>query len=190
MSTMHDYWQWPKVINTEEIKKVVNICESNVDPIGDMRTPPPDGVEPVTKTVKVTCTRWKYLSEILDEVYYHWQTVNEFEFGYNLYPIIERNLLNYNVYDSSNYGEYDYHIDTSPESVCDIKLTAMINLSEEYYEGGDFIMFTSGRFRKISDFSLPGSSILFNSWIPHKVTPVTKGIRKTISYWFRGPRFI
>ena len=109
----------------------------------------------------------------------------------HLYPIIERNLLNYNVYDSSNYGEYDFHIDSSSaEQPFDIKLTAMINLSEEYYEGGDFIMFQGERFRTINEFSSPGSSILFNSWIPHKVTPVTKGIRKTISYWFRGPRFI
>ena len=66
----------------------------------------------------------------------------------------------------------------------------MINLSEEYYEGGDFIMFTDGRFRKLPEFSSPGSSILFKSWIPHKVTPVTKGIRKTISLWLMGPRFI
>ena len=186
-----DYWQWPGVLNKEEIKKVVNICESNVDTLGDQRTPPPSGEEPITKTAKVTCTQWDYLSEILSEVWLNWQIINHTEFGYNLYPILERTLLNYNVYDSSNYGEYDYHIDASAVESYDIKLTAMINLSEEYYEGGDFIMLDSNvKFRTIKEFSLPGSSIIFKSWLPHKVTPVTKGIRKTISHWFYGPRFI
>ena len=187
---MIDYWYWTKVLNKEEIKKVVNICESNVDPAGDSRKDPPPGEEPITKTAKVTRTQWKYLSEILSEAYDNWQMINQLEFGYNLYPIIEKNLVNYNVYDSSNYGEYDYHIDASAVESYDIKLTAMINLSEEYYEGGDLIMFSSGKFREISQFSPPGSSILFKSWIPHKVTPVTKGIRKTISLWFSSPRFI
>ena len=66
----------------------------------------------------------------------------------------------------------------------------MINLSEEYYEGGDFILFHGGKFKEISEFSSPGSSIMFKSGLPHKVTPVTKGIRKTISLWLTGPKFI
>ena len=185
-----DLWHWSEVLNKEEIKKVVNICESNVDTLGDRRTPPLLGEEPVTKTAKVTCTQWKYLSEILGEVRLNWEIINQYEFGYNLYPILERALLNYNVYDSSNSGEYDFHIDSSSSNIYDIKLTAMINLSEEYYEGGDLIMFTAGKFRKIGGFSSPGSSILFRSYLPHKVTPVTKGIRKTISLWLGGPRFI
>ena len=60
----------------------------------------------------------------------------------------------------------------------------------EDFDTGDLIMFTDGQFRQFPEFSSPGSSILFNSWIPHKVTPVTKGIRKTISHWFYGPRLI
>ena len=187
---MLDYWQWPEVLNKEEIKKVVNICESNVDPEGDKRGIPRIGEEPTIKTSTVTCTRWKHLSGILGGIYGNWEVINRCEFGYNLYPILELTLLNYNVYDSSNSGEYDFHIDSSSTNIYDIKLTAMINLSEEYYEGGELIMFTAGKFREIGEFSSPGSSILFKSWIPHKVTPVTKGIRKTISYWFRGPRFI
>ena len=187
---MYDYWHWQNMLDKEEIKKVVNICESNVDSLGDLRGPPPPGEQLPTKTSKVTCTRWGHLSEILGETYAEWQAANQSSFGYNLYPIPELTLLNYNVYDSSNSGEYDFHIDSSSTNIYDIKLTAMINLSEEYYEGGELIMFTAGKFREIGGFSSPGSSILFKSWIPHKVTPVTKGIRKTISLWISGPRFI
>ena len=184
-----DLWHWSEVLNKEEIKKVVNICESNESPLGDKRGLPLDGEEPITKTAKVTCTRWEYLSEILDGVCENWLSCNQFEFGYNLFPMQKNELLNYNVYDSSNSGEYDFHIDCSPTNIYDIKLTAMINLSEEYYEGGDLIIFTAGKEKKISEFSSAGSSIMFKSWIPHKVTPVTKGIRKTISIFLAGPKF-
>jgi len=187
---MYDYWHWQNILDKEEIKKVVNICESNVDPLGDTRGSPVPGEEPVTKTAKVTCTQWKYLSEILGGIYDNWQSANKFNFGYNLFPLQKNLLLNYNVYDSSNSGEYDLHIDASLNEVSDIKLTAMINLSEEYYEGGDFILFHAGKFRKISEFFSPGDSIMFKSWLPHKVTPVTKGVRKTISLWLYGPKFI
>ena len=186
-----DYWYWPEVLNKGKIKKVVNICESNVDPEGDKRGVPLDGEKPTIKTATITCTRWKHLSGILGGIYGNWEVINRCEFGYNLYPIMDEGLLNYNVYDSSNSGEYDFHIDEAgPEILQDIKLTAMINLSEEHYEGGDLIMFQGGKFRTIKEFSLPGSSIIFKSWLPHKVTPVTKGIRKTISHWFYGPRLI
>ena len=62
------------------------------------------------------------------------------------------------------------------------------NIPEEVE--GDFILFHAGKFREISEFSSPGDSIIFKSWIPHKVTNVTKGIRKTLSVWFYGPRLI
>ena len=145
-----NYFHWAKVLDKDEIKKVVNICESNVDSLGDLRYPPKHGEELTSKTAKVTCTQWKYLSKILGGLLLNWEIINQYEFGYNLYPILERALLNYNVYDSSNSGEYDFHIDASLNEVSDIKLTAMINLSEEYYEGGDFILFHAGKFRKIS----------------------------------------
>ena len=185
-----NYFHWAKVFDKDEIKKVVNICESKVDPQGDVRHPPKHGERLTTKTAKVTCTRWEYLNEILSGVYENWLIANQQGFGFNLYPIKEESLVNYNVYDSSNFGEYDFHTDAAMEENIDIKLTAIINLSEEYYEGGDFILFHGGKFREISEISSPGDSIIFKSWIPHKVTNVTKGIRKTLSVWFYGPRLI
>ena len=52
-------------------------------------------------------------------------------------------------------GEYDWHTDVTKNKECDIKLTCLLNLSEETYEGGEFhtmgnrnpnesIKFTSG----------------------------------------------
>jgi PKHD-type hydroxylase len=34
-----------------------------------------------------------------------------------------------------------------------------------------------------------GMVILFPSWVIHRVTPVTKGVRKSIVVWVTGPKF-
>jgi len=99
-------------------------------------------------------------------------------------------LWNINLYESKNKSEYDFHIDATDDHVSDIKLTGIVNISEEPYEGGEFIAFYGGKFAEIPEIKNPGSSILLKHGILHKVNPVTKGIRKTLSYWFQGPKFI
>ena len=65
----------------------------------------------------------------------------------------------------------------------DQKLTCILNLSEETYEGGDFHLITKDKLCEVSS----GEAIIFTSLIAHKVTPVTKGERITLTYWGEGP---
>ena len=65
----------------------------------------------------------------------------------------------------------------------DTKLTCLLNLSEETYEGGKFYTIGSNEVVKFDS----GMAIIFNSMIAHKVTPVTKGERITLTYWAYGP---
>ncbi|SVD37575.1 uncharacterized protein METZ01_LOCUS390429 [marine metagenome] len=110
------------------------------------------------------------------------QAVNKKVFGYDIFWNFPVESFNYNVYDKS--GEYDWHTDVTKNKVRDIKLTCLLNLSEETYGGGEFraigkpnenIKFTSGM------------GLIFNPLIAHKVTPVTKGERITLTYWGVGP---
>ena len=64
----------------------------------------------------------------------------------------------------------------------DVKLTCLLNLSEEPYEGGEFHVINHVGGHKFSS----GMSVVFNSLIAHKVTPVTKGERITLTYWASG----
>lgn len=114
--------------------------------------------------------------------------LNQTYFGFDLF---QRNLYdtcNLNVYDSSDQARYDFHIDTSnAQELNDIKLTAIANISTEPYEGGEFCIFHKGREQVIDEINEPGSIILFTSWIYHKVNPVTKGRRHSLSMFFTGP---
>jgi len=77
------------------------------------------------------------------------------------------------------------------------KLSIIVQLSDpEDYEGGD-IYFSrppkDGRLdaegETIPQFREKGSVIVFPSYVRHKVSPVTKGIRKSATAWICGPPF-
>ena len=83
---------------------------------------------------------------------------------------------------SANIG--GWHIDANRENKpIDMKLTCLLNLSEEPYEGGEFKLI--GVDKKIKFDS--GEGLVFTSLQAHKVTPVTKGKRITLTYWGYGP---
>jgi PKHD-type hydroxylase len=84
-------------------------------------------------------------------------------------------------------GHFHWHNDYSHESdEAPRKLTVVIQLSRpEDYDGGVFEIFgpiasTAPR-EQGTIFCLP-------SIVPHRVTPVTRGIRKAIVAWVSGPR--
>ena len=121
------------------------------------------------------------LMELLHPWLYHCQQTNRDVFGYDIYWDFHLDLLNYNVYGVG--GEYGWHIDANKDTAYDAKLTCILNLSEEPYEGGEFYMVSSKE--KIEFTS--GMGIMLTSLVSHKVTPITKGERRTLTYWGEGP---
>ena len=104
-----------------------------------------------------------------------------------MHPLTSLKKLNYNSYEVGT--EYNWHIDAVPgDPVRDIKLTALLNLSEEKYDGGELVLF---RAKEITcrEFNTPGSAIIFPSFINHKVNKVVSGSRHTLAIWLSGPKF-
>ena len=122
------------------------------------------------------------LTELLHPWLKQCQVINKKVFGYDIFWNFPVESFNYNVYDKS--GEYDWHTDVTKNKVCDIKLTCLLNLSEETYEGGEFR--TIGKPNENIKFT-SGMGLIFNPLIAHKVTPITKGERITLTYWGVGP---
>ena len=73
----------------------------------------------------------------------------------------------------------------------DRKISAVVQLSNpEDYEGGLFEIDNDVRPPfDISRFMPRGSLLIFPSYVKHAVTPVTKGIRRSLVTWYNGPRF-
>jgi valyl-tRNA synthetase len=108
-------------------------------------------------------------------------------FGFDLHPLTSLKKLNYNIYEEGT--EYSWHIDAVPaDPVRDIKLTALLNLSEENYEGGELVLFRANEII-CKEFNSPGSAVIFPSFINHKVNKIISGRRHTLAIWMSGPKF-
>ena len=169
------------IFNLEQIKEINSIIKSNYIQAKDVYD------KESVKTSDVKFVNYgkiqKYISPFVE---FCLEANNNF-FGFDLHPLTTLKKLNYNIYEEGT--EYNWHIDAVPrDPVRDIKLTALLNLSEEAYEGGDLVLF---RAKEIicSEFNTPGSAIIFPSYINHKVNKVTSGKRLTLAIWMSGPKF-
>jgi len=113
-------------------------------------------------------------------------SVNNHYYGFDLFQLTGSKILNYNTY---NIGEkYTWHIDADMNSpIKDIKLTCLLNLSEDTYQGGDLFLFRNKEIR-VEKFD-PGSVVVFPSFIDHRVEEITAGKRNTLAIWIEGPKF-
>ncbi len=160
----------PKEIN-KEIKKNISHREEWI------KTKPPSSK--MGDFFIVPCAP---LMELIHPWLYECQIINNKVFGYDIHWDFHLDTLNYNVYGMG--GEYGWHLDANGKTTPhDVKLTCLLNLSEESYEGGEF--YTIGSDEKVKFDS--GMGLVLNSLIAHKVTPVTKGERITLTYWAVGP---
>lgn len=100
-------------------------------------------------------------------------------------PLIEH--IQYQTYHDTELGHYDWHQDVSARgTLATRRISITIQLSDESeYEGGDLLLKGSK-----DDTPMPkdhGYGIVFPSYMLHKVSPVTKGIRRSMAIWFQIP---
>lgn len=91
-------------------------------------------------------------------------------------------------YRSEEKGFYGWHMDSSaPENGAQRKFTSVILLNNaSEFEGG--LLEIEGIDQQPA-LTKKGSIIVFPSFLPHRVTPVTKGVRYTAVTWAVGPAF-
>jgi PKHD-type hydroxylase len=95
--------------------------------------------------------------------------------------------IQYTVYNSDDQGYYDWHIDMGPNKARR-KLSLVCQLSDpSEYEGGELQINTGNILIPEKE---KGTVILFPSYLLHRVTPVTKGTRRSLVLWVEGPAFM
>lgn len=93
------------------------------------------------------------------------------------------------AYDEDDAGHYDWHSDIGDGQIASQrKLTIVTQLSPaDAYQGGALeISLGSGAYQAKRD---QGSATLFASFMLHRVIPVSRGKRYSLTCWCHGPHF-
>tara|TARA_B110000285_G_scaffold161301_1_gene180152 strand:+ start:1309 stop:1926 length:618 start_codon:yes stop_codon:yes gene_type:complete len=133
---------------------------------------------------------WAWLYTKLKE----WaQEANESTWDFDLYACNEQ--IQYTEYYASEKGHYDWHQDIGPgELPSKRKISITVQLSDaDEYDGGELqISFGGTGVGELSSFNCPkgaGVSVLFPSYMMHRVSPVTRGTRRSLVLWVGGAHY-
>ena len=93
------------------------------------------------------------------------------------------------AYDETDAGHYDWHSDIGDGPIAQFrKLTIVTQLSEpEDYAGGELEISLGGS--ALTAERELGSALLFASFMLHRVVPVSRGTRYSLTCWCHGPHF-
>jgi PKHD-type hydroxylase len=124
---------------------------------------------------------WSKLSAVVSKI-------NSEFFHFNLTGFYEPAQLGLYTADKQSY--YEWHTDASPKDEnVPRKLSMVLMLSDpSEFEGGELQLKTESD-NPITLEQKRGRAWFFPSWVLHRVTPVTKGVRRSLVLWVGGPEF-
>jgi len=183
-----DYWYFDKVFTPEEITQInttikQNYHEDEPSNLGAHRNWKP------LKTSRVKLVYYKHLQPFFNKFSDHWQDTIEHKFGFDFYPLRSVDVLHHNTYSAETKASYDWHDDLTASPNVDIKMTMLINLSENSFTGGEFHIDRGGNQYEVTQLKEPGNVIMFKSHLNHRVLPVLSGERITLTAFIYGPRW-
>jgi PKHD-type hydroxylase len=92
--------------------------------------------------------------------------------------------IQYTEYYGTQEGGYNWHMDCGTEIQNQRKISVTVQLSDpSEYDNGD-LQFNIGR--QLTAPRVQGAAVIFPSFYLHRVTPVSKGIRKSFVLWVGG----
>jgi len=181
------YASWENGFNEDQIQQIISIGESldfkegEIDTVSDSIKSSKFRKSKISWISLTSNTSWLY-----DSFAYIARRLNGQFFNFDVSGFFDD--FQYTVYTSDN-DYYDWHIDqTNSLFAPPRKLSLVLQLSDpSEYEGGDLELMLNADPIKLKKEK--GLIYMFPSWTLHRVTPVTKGIRRTLVVWVAGPKF-
>jgi PKHD-type hydroxylase len=200
---IYPYCFWENAFTNEEIDKIckqmaeIPLTDGKISSIDDKiessNHSPIPAVDDNVRRSKVSfhtpneSTQWIFerLNSVIELINNRW-----YNFDINGYDQFQ-----YSEYHSTNNGCYGWHSDlflgllptNSYVETRKLSLTLLLTDPDTDFEGGELqfgheTKFESAKIKK-------GTLIVFPSFALHQVTPVTKGVRKSIVAWVLGPKW-
>ncbi len=127
-------------------------------------------------------TGW-IMARIIDVV----RQANRETFGFDITEFAESPQIA--LYRAAREGHFDWHADIGDGRLAaKRKLTMVVQLTAPgAYDGGDLELMPSAQVTRAARDR--GSATLFPSFLLHRVTPVRRGQRQSLTTWCHGPAF-
>jgi PKHD-type hydroxylase len=177
-----------EAFTNEEIEKIIEIGDNKE--MEESKIFGSDGFT-IDEKVRLTDVSWIDMNKDTEWLFLKLQNcvkyLNDLFYEYN---ITNFESLQYTCYNKKG-SHYDWHSDMQYNTVHPMmrKLSVSLFLTDrDEYEGGDFEYMAHGTSEKVKE-DQKGNLIVFPSYLLHRVTPVTKGVRKSLVMWNQGPHF-
>jgi|TARA_B110000908_G_C10054731_1_gene357854 PKHD-type hydroxylase len=128
--------------------------------------------------------RFEWLYDLINELAIE---ANNTNWKFDIHTMLEQ--IQYTEYYAEAGGHYTWHQDIGPGHASKRKISVTIQLSDDNeYEGGDLEIWRGGDSIQAAPRGA-GVSVLFPSYMMHRVTPVTRGTRKSLVLWIGGSHY-
>jgi len=188
----------PDVFSPEECEKIIRDGGENgfndgvVFDNANIDTEQKEDTWTVDSSIRKTDVGWIDTSQpkfnwIYDRIVEYLESTNDAVWGYDLAEPYLIQGLQLGKYKKDSF--YGWHTDSwaGKSSLRRLSITVQLTTPDEY-KGGKFEIFRGEKkdYEEDPNMEKQGSLILFPSYIWHKVTPVTKGVRFSLVGWCLG----
>jgi PKHD-type hydroxylase len=178
---------WPEALSGEEVAAWTEIGDALPMETATVATGTDSHHEPDFRGARVGWIHpYPHTRALLDRLRDIAERLNAEHYGFDLAGLGEP--VQYTVYDSPSVG-YEWHEDMveAPDRLQrKLSLTVQLSASDDY-EGGDLELRRGAHV--VTAPRGAGCVIAFPSWQLHRVTAVTRGVRRSVVAWVGGPAF-
>jgi PKHD-type hydroxylase len=145
------------------------------------------------KIIRSSKIKWVPQDDKWEWVYYKLMGMiteaNKNLWGFDLHSVLDN--IQYTEYHAEDNGHYEWHQDFGSGWLSKRKVSITVQLSSpEEYEGGDLEYWKGGPLENV-DKAPKGKGVvfIFPSYMMHRVTPITRGVRKSFVLWVGGSSY-
>lgn len=183
---------WEGFFSDDEIQKILELPEWEKRASGYVGGISGQKQGEIRPNARRSDVAWLYVTPeydwIWNRIVHTVAEVNRGFFRYDLTGCYE--AIQLSEYTAANQGHYNWHIDSSVTSnTVPRKLSMTLLLSDpSEFEGGE-LQVKLGNDNPQTLQAKKGRAWFFPSHTLHRVTPVTKGVRRSLVLWVGGPEF-
>ena len=197
MILQNNYYYYSNIFSKDFCKKIIDFSLSQKEKIvtavtGNNKNPSLDEIN----KIRDSHIRWLDEPWINNQITPIVMEANR-KAGWN-FQFTGHELSQFTIYDNKQF--YNWHVDASPVdekkdgNIRKISVSVSLNDGTEY-EGGCFEIdnrnnFLEPNIHRLDNIRSTGSIVVFPSFLYHRVTPVTKGIRYSLVMWYSGRPYI